>query len=73
MVGHRAGSRHGLPGVGAGRRDRGQRTLRTGYWPHLSPGEVKHLSLEWMVKIDNPGMAEWELEGRDVYGAHVAQ
>lgn len=46
-------------------------TLRQGYWPRFRRGEINQMSLDWMDKNDNPGMGEWELEGRDVYGAAV--
>lgn len=46
-------------------------TLRLGHWPRFRRGEITQMSLDWMNKSDNPGMAEWELEGRDVYGAAV--
>lgn len=46
-------------------------TLRPGHWPRFRRGEIRQMSLDWLNKRDNPGMAEWGLEGRDVYGAAV--
>jgi hypothetical protein len=30
------------------------------------------MSAAWVDKRDNPGMAEWELQSADVYGAVIA-
>lgn len=46
-------------------------TLRSTGWPRLSKGELAQMSAEWLDKRDNPGMAEWGLEGADVYGAVI--
>jgi hypothetical protein len=43
-------------------------TLRSGRWPRPAERELVQLSQEWLDKADNPGMANWELSGADVYG-----
>jgi hypothetical protein len=47
-------------------------TLCHGRWPRLSRTDVQQMSAEWVNKSDNPGMAEWDLQSDDIYGA-VAQ
>jgi hypothetical protein len=44
-------------------------TLRPNLWPRFRQGELRQMSLDWLDKADNPGMAEWGLGGADVYGA----
>ena len=44
-------------------------TLRPRYWPRLSRRELVQMSGAWVDKVDNPGMANWELRSDDVYGA----
>jgi len=44
-------------------------TLRLGRWPRLSRAELRQMSSSWLDKIDNPGMANWELDSEDVYRA----
>lgn len=46
-------------------------TLRSGRWPRLTAGELQQMTGAWLDKIDNPGMAEWDLHADDVYGAVV--
>lgn len=47
-------------------------TLRSGRIPRLSRRDVVQMSAAWVDKRDNPGMAEWDLESADVYGAVIA-
>ena len=44
-------------------------TLRSRRWPTLSKGELDQFTPRWLDKRDNPGMAEWNVESEDVYGA----
>jgi hypothetical protein len=46
-------------------------TLRPGVWPRLSRGALAQMSAAWIDKTDNPGMAEWDFNSDDVYGAVV--
>jgi hypothetical protein len=43
-------------------------TLRLRYWPRV-PGNMD--MPVWLDKLDNPGMAEWNVTSGDVYGAVV--
>ena len=47
-------------------------SLRAGSVPRLSRRAVTQMSAAWVDKRDNPGMAEWELQSADVYGAVIA-
>lgn len=47
-------------------------TLRAHHVPRLSRRAVEQMSAAWVDKRDNPGMAEWQLQSADVYGAVVA-
>jgi hypothetical protein len=47
-------------------------TLRAGVVPRLSRRAVLQMSAAWVDKADNPGMAEWQLDSADVYGAVIA-
>ena len=47
-------------------------TLRTGRLPRLSRRATLQMSAAWVDKRDNPGMAEWELQSADLYGAVIA-
>ena len=43
-------------------------TLRPRYWPRVP----RHVDMPaWLDKLDNPGMAEWDVTSEDVYGAVV--
>jgi hypothetical protein len=44
-------------------------TLRVGQWPRPSRRELGQMSASWLDKVDNPGMANWDLDSDDVYGA----
>jgi hypothetical protein len=44
-------------------------TFRRGAIPRLGRGRLRQMSLEWLSSPANPAMAEWGLEGADVYGA----
>jgi hypothetical protein len=46
-------------------------TLRPRYWPRLSRRELVQMSGAWVDKVDNPGMANWDLRAEDVYGSVV--
>ncbi len=46
-------------------------TLRAGHVPRLSRSSVAQMSAEWVDKVDNPGMAEWELQADDIYAAVI--
>jgi hypothetical protein len=46
-------------------------TLRPRYWPRLSRRVLIQMSGAWVDKLDNPGMANWELRSDDIYGAVV--
>jgi len=46
-------------------------TLQRGRWPRLTRGEIAQMTEEWLDKSDNPGMADHDLAGSDVYGAVV--
>lgn len=43
-------------------------TITARRWPMLRNAEVAQMSAEWLNKKDNPGMAEWDLQGGDVHG-----
>jgi hypothetical protein len=47
-------------------------TLVAGLVPRLSHREMAQMSVAWVDKADNPGMAELGLQSTDVYGAVVA-
>jgi len=47
-------------------------TLRARHVPRLSRRATLQMSAAWVDKADNPGMAEWELQSADVYGAVIA-
>ena len=47
-------------------------SLRARSVPRLSRRAVMQMSAAWVDKRDNPGMAEWELQSADVYGAVIA-
>jgi hypothetical protein len=47
-------------------------TLRARHVPRLSRRAVAQMSAAWVDQRDNPGMAEWQLQSADVYGAVVA-
>ena len=44
-------------------------TLTAGHIPRLSRREISQMSIEWVDKADNSGMAELRLRSADVYGA----
>ena len=44
-------------------------TLRPGRWPRPSRRELTQMTSRWLDKIDNPGMANWDLSSDDVFGA----
>lgn len=46
-------------------------TLHARHVPRLSPRAVLEMSAAWVEKGENPGMAEWQLQSADVYGAVV--
>jgi hypothetical protein len=47
-------------------------TLRARRVPRLSRRATLQMSAAWVDKADNPGMAEWDLQSADVYGAVIA-
>ena len=47
-------------------------TLRAGVLPRLSRRALLQMSAAWMDKRDNPGMAQWDLQSADVFGAVVS-
>lgn len=47
-------------------------TLRAGCVPRLSRRAQEQMSAAWVDKIDNPAMAEWELQSEDVYAAVIS-
>jgi hypothetical protein len=47
-------------------------TLRSGVVPRLSRRALLQMSAAWIDKADNPGMANWNLQSKDVYGGVVA-
>ena len=46
-------------------------TLRRRRWPRLTKGDVAQFSPAWLDKLDNPGVAAWDLGSTDLYGAIV--
>jgi DNA/RNA non-specific endonuclease len=44
-------------------------TLTSGHIPRLSRREMTQMSVEWVDKADNPGMAELGLRSAEIYGA----
>jgi len=44
-------------------------TLRRGHIPRLSTGSTVQMSAEWLERVRNAGMLEWQLGAEDVYGA----
>ena len=46
-------------------------TLQPSRWPRLTRGEIAQMTEEWLDKSGNPGMADHDLAGADVYGAVV--
>lgn len=47
-------------------------TLRSGSACAYRRGHVTQMSAAWIDKKDNPGMANWDLQSADLYGAVVA-
>lgn len=46
-------------------------TLRANHRPRLSGRELTQMSMAWVGKADNPGMANWNLTGSEIYGGVV--
>lgn len=42
-------------------------TLRPGAIPRLTPSRMRQMSRVWLNGPDNPAMADWNLEGDDLY------
>jgi hypothetical protein len=47
-------------------------TLRRGFVPRLTRGELAQMSSAWLDKSDNPGMSSSALRAEDVFGAIAA-
>lgn len=56
----------------ASSRSRSRGTLRPGAVPRLSRRALLQMSAAWMDKAERPGMAAWDLQSEDVYGAAVS-